>query len=119
MTLRSISREISSALAQWKELDDSADLKLLTVAESEAKTVEHQWNAWQTQHYDSITRALSLFGAITGEASFSDSDDYAEAVKSALSQLERQAARINAQLKADHESRGNAHGGSRSLRESS
>ena len=103
VTLRSISREISSALAQWKELDDSADLERLTVAESEAKTIEHQWNAWQTQHYDSITRALSLFSATTAEASFSDSDDYAEAVRSALGQLENQAARINAQLKADHE----------------
>ena len=102
-TLRSISREISSALAQWKELDESADLGRLTVAESEAKTIERQWNTWLTQHHDSVTRALSLFSVATAGAASSDGDDYGETVRSALDRLENDAARINAQLKTGRE----------------
>ncbi len=103
VALRGLSREVSSALTQLRELDETADLKRLKVAESVAKKIETQWNAWQTQHHASLSHALSLFSATTGEAESSDSNDYAETVRTALDRLEKQTAQINAKLQADNE----------------
>ena len=102
-TLRGFFRDISSALAQWNDLHASTDLARFTAAESEAEIVERQWKAWRTQHYENVTRALTLFSAATAVTLFNEVDAYGEAVEDALHQIEKQAARINSQLKNDQE----------------